>query len=145
MDDDATFSRFFNSWLLGDDSATADYRDFGLAGDEYRVAISPNVVDVLCLVATLYTWTDWWTGVGNDDCRVGRDWIGFVGGAKIITRVDTGVDKHTGGHGGPPLRIKFVFMPIDNIIFNVFPDSVQIMFVTDNVFIIITLPQFFVE
>ena len=83
MDGYATLSHILDPWIFGDNPATAHYRDFDLARHEYWLAFSPDAVDILYLVATLYTRTHWWTGNGDDDYCVRRDWIGFVGGAEI--------------------------------------------------------------
>ena len=86
LDDHAKFPSVYDSWLFDDNSETLNYWDFDLAGDEYWLPFSPDVVDILYLVATLYAGTDWGTGDGNDDYCVGRGGVGIVGGAKIITR-----------------------------------------------------------
>ncbi len=49
-----------------------------------------------------------------------------------------------GRPSGSPLRgIIFIFEPTDRVIFNVLANTIQIIFVSDHVFIIIALPKMF--
>ena len=96
LDDDATLSCFFDSRILGDDPTVTYNRDFDLVGNEYWFPLSSDAVDVLYLVVTLHAWTYWRAGNGNDYYCVGGGGVGFVGGTKIIARVDTGTRADTG-------------------------------------------------
>ncbi len=136
-----------------------------MAGHESGIPFPPDPVGVFYLVAAIDDWDHYDRRNRNVDRRVDRRGTCVVDCSKIIkratvkvaigTRADTGVRQshgstrgstiHTGGHGGPPLRIKFVFMPIDNIVLDIFSNAIEICFITYDVFIIITLPQFFVK
>ena len=133
MVSDAAFPSIFNSWIFGDDPTVTYNRDFDLVGNEYWFPLSSDAVDVLYLVVTLHAWTYWRAGNGNDYYCVGGGGVGFVGGTKIIARVDTGTRADTGvrqSHGSTQgstptqLIIEFVFMPINNVVLDIFPYSV---------------------
>ncbi len=83
LDDHAKFPSVYDSWLFDDNSETLNYWDFDLAGDEYWLPFPPDAVGVLYPMATLDRGVNWWTGNGDDDCRLGRNWVDTFGRAEI--------------------------------------------------------------
>ena len=84
LDEHAKFPRVYDPRVFGDNSETSHYWDFDLAGDEHWLPFPPDAVGVLYPVATLDSWVDWWTGNGDDDCRLDRNWVDTLGRAEII-------------------------------------------------------------
>ena len=84
LDEHATFPRVYDPRVFGDNSETSHYWDFDLAGDEHWLPFPPDAVGVLYIVALVDAWVNRWTWDGNDDYRVGRDWVDTLGRAEII-------------------------------------------------------------
>jgi len=84
VDDDATFSRFFDSWIFSDNSATTHHWNFDLARDEYWLPFPPDVVGILYPMAPVddrdnrIYWDEY------VDCRVGGGGVNTFGGAEIV-------------------------------------------------------------
>lgn len=83
MDDDATFPRFFDTGIFGDNSTTPNYWDFGLAGYESRLTISADVVGILYSLAVVYSRDNRIYRDGDTHCSVGGGGIDFVSSAEI--------------------------------------------------------------